>query len=41
MYDRDVSVSVIWQNLVLFGVIPAAVVVGVVVVMTRRMRRQP
>jgi hypothetical protein len=41
MYDRDMNVSVIWQNLVLFAVIPAAVIVGVVVVMTRRMRRQP
>ena len=41
MYDRDVSVSVIWQNLVLFGVIPVAIIVAVVVVMSRRMRRQP
>jgi hypothetical protein len=41
MYDRDVNTTVIWQNLVIFGVIPVAVIVGAVVVMTRRMRRQP
>jgi hypothetical protein len=41
MYDRGMNVTVLWQNLVLFGVIPVAVIVGVAVVMTRRMRRQP